>query len=84
MAKTNKEIVVLKEIGEIFTFTAELCDCIKNKGDYMALMPKFVAAVEGITEIKDEIKETPELITTCAVGAAEIANVFVKKEEKAE
>ena len=84
MAKTNKEIVVLKEISEIFTFTAELCDCIKNKGDYAALFPHLVAAIEGLMEIKDEIKETPELITTCAVGAAEIANVFVKKEEKAE
>jgi hypothetical protein len=82
MAKKEIEVVVLKELTEVFDFTAALVKCIKEKGDYATILPKFVAAIEGIAEIPAELKETPELITTCAVGAANIAQVFVEKKDE--
>ena len=84
MAKKTIEIEVLKELTEVFDFTAALVQCIKDKGDYMSVLPKFVAAIEGIAEIPAELKETPELITTCALGASNIAQVFVEKKSDEE
>lgn len=84
MAKKEIKVVVLKELTEVFDFTAALVKCIKEKGDYATILPKFVAAIEGISEIPAELKETPELITTCALGASNIANVFVEKKSDAE
>lgn len=84
MSKKTIEIDVLKELSEVFDFTAALVKCIKDKGDYATLLPQLVAAIEGISEIPAELKETPELITTCALGASNIANVFVEKKSDAE
>lgn len=79
MSKKTIEIEVLKELTEVFDFTAALVKCVKDKGDYATILPKFISAIEGISEIPAELKETPELITTCALGASQIAQVFVEK-----
>lgn len=56
MGIEKKEVEYAKEIGEVCSLTTEIVATIKKKGDYMALMPKLVAAVDGVSEVDDEFK----------------------------
>jgi predicted ribonuclease toxin of YeeF-YezG toxin-antitoxin module len=56
MGIENKEVKYAKEIGEVCSLTTEIVATIKKKGDYMSLMPKLVAAVDGVADVDDEFK----------------------------
>lgn len=84
MAKTTREVEVLKEMCEIGDFVAKLIKTIKEKGDYATLMPDFIAAVEGITELPEEVKDTTALVSTSVYIANNIAQVFIPKSEPVE
>lgn len=64
MSRIQKELTVLKEITEVGEFAIALIQCIRNKGDYAALLPQLIAAIEGVGGIGDEIKDTPALVST--------------------
>lgn len=84
MARKEKIVVVNKEMDEVLKFVVDLIKTIKNKGDYTSLLPSLIAAIEGVSEIPAELKDTVALINTGALFVADLAEVFVVAEPVAE
>ena len=78
-----KELKIAKEVDDVLIAMAELVKVIKNKGDYSSLMDEFVAAVSGVDQIDDELKEDfYAVVSTIGYRAGDIAKAF-KKEDAA-
>lgn len=52
----EKSLPYAKEVGDVAALTVKIVETIKNKGDYMSLMPQLVSAVDGVSDIDDELK----------------------------
>lgn len=75
----QKEISYAKEIGEVMVLVSKLTSTIVNKGDYMAVMPELIAAIDGISDIDDEFNSNKQVaIATIAYHAGELAGSFAK------
>jgi hypothetical protein len=56
MSIQKKEIEYAKEIGDVFVLVEEIIKSIKNKSDYMSLLPSLVDAVNGAPDVDDEFE----------------------------
>lgn len=54
MAIEKKEIEYAKEIGDVAKLINHLIATIKAKGDYMAVIPSLIEAVNGVDQVDDE------------------------------
>jgi hypothetical protein len=66
MAIVKKEINLAKEADDVLALAAQLIKTIKNKGDYAALLPAFVLAIEGIGSVGDELKSDKQAVVNAA------------------
>lgn len=79
----ERTVMYAKELDDVMVLIVELVKVIKNKGDYTELMDELINAINGIDEIDEEYKENLIVaIQTITHRTAEIADVFIKKEEK--
>jgi len=78
MAIEKREFEVTKEIDDVLILAVELIKIIKEKGNYLDLMDEFVAAIDGVTEISSELKNTKALIVTAAARTADLVEIFKK------
>ena len=75
----KKEINVSKDLSEVMKLIKDIVVCIVTKGDYMSLIPSLVAAVEGVTDIDDDVKaDWIAGLNSVSMGVTEIVDVFVK------
>lgn len=72
MPITKIEVIrqVPKETHEIFVAVRKLITTIKGGGDYTAVLGDVVRAVDGVTDVDDEIKEAG--LEIAADGVSEI------------
>lgn len=56
MSIVKKEIEYAKEIGDVFVLVEDIIVLIKEKKDYMALIPSLVNAVNGAPDVDDEFE----------------------------
>jgi hypothetical protein len=58
----TKELPYAKETGDVAVLLVNVVSSIKAKGDYMALIPQLVAAVDGAPQIDDEAAESKKVV----------------------
>lgn len=81
MAIEKKEIEYAKEIDDVMVLVVKTVKTIKEKGDYAALIPELIAAVNGADQMDDEFKANQMVaIKTVNLRAYDIAEIFTKKE----
>lgn len=78
MAIEKKEIEYAKEIGDVLVLVKEIVKTIKEKKDYTALLPALISAVDGATNIDEEVKENKAAVAgTVSYHLGEIAGLFI-------
>ena len=74
----KKEIDYAKEIGEVFVLVEGIVSAIKNKDDYMTLLPKLVSAVEGVPDVDDEFEQNRKAaIQTATYHVGGVVDIFM-------
>lgn len=82
----KQEINVAKELQDVMKLVRSLIKTIKEKGDYLALMPDLINAIQGIDQIDDEFKADIEAAINTALIESNgivwdlVKNPFEKKE----
>lgn len=78
MSIEKKEIEYAKEIGDVLVLVKEIVKTIKEKKDYTALLPALISAVDGATDIDEEVKENKSAVAgTVSYHLGEIAGLFL-------
>lgn len=84
MAIVKKEIDYAKEIGDVGAALEELVRVIKDKAPWNEAMDEVVAAIEGVSDIDDELEADPDAAyRTMGYHSAGMVNKLLKKKEDA-
>lgn len=76
----KKEVDYAKEIGEVVSLSGKLIKTIKEKGDYAAVLPDLILAVEGVSNIDDEFKSNRQAaLATVGYHAGELVDALLPK-----
>lgn len=76
MGLVKKEVEICKETQEVLELLVGIVKCIKKKEDWTSLVDELVSAVEGMSEIPDEVKSTKEFISTIGLSVADFVEAF--------
>jgi hypothetical protein len=80
MSIETKELPYAKETGDIAKLLVSVVKTIKEKGDYMSLVPELVAAVDGAPEVDNEAAESKKVVAaTLGYHLGELVEAIVAK-----
>lgn len=72
-------VKVPAQVDDVMLLLVKLVSVLKQKGDYTSLVADLVKAVDGVSEIPEEVKDAPwELVNSVAFHSIEIAKALVK------
>ena len=78
----KKEVEFAKELDDVMKLVTKVVKTIKEKGDYAAILPELIAAIEGVGDIDDEFKASMKaFVLTSAEGVYDIVDIFLPKKE---
>lgn len=82
MSIVKKEVEIAKEVSDVMELLVSLAGTIKSKGDYSALLPQLIAAVDGVTGAEDEWKTNPGVVeATVGYHVGKLASALTAKSQ---
>lgn len=75
----TKEVKIAKEIDDVFVFVRDIISTVKNKEDYMKLVPQLIDAVNGADGISEEIHSIEAIVNTVTLRIYEIVDILITK-----